>query len=288
MRGVFTFEFWRDKYGPELLIDVMTLEEMPGYAADGFTHRLLYHEILFVEQGGGGLWIDDRESPVRPGMVVFTEQGSIRRWRLDGAVQATALFFTPEFLSETLADTNFIEALSFFGSGPNHLELETADFLRFVGDLRAMKAELPDLRRDSSKVLQAELYRLLVRLDRHYEAAHGRQPGTRASEHIARFRREIEEGFGRRLGVAEYAAQLGITPGHLNDLCTERTGLSASGMIQRRVLAEARRLLAHTDLSVGEIGRRLGFDDPSHFGRYFRRAAGCSPREFRARLGPHP
>ncbi len=47
------------------------------------------------------------------------------------------------------------------------------------------------------------------------------------------------------------------------------------------MLAEARHLLGTTGLSAAEVGYALGFENASHFGRFFRQHAGCSPRAYR-------
>ena len=60
------------------------------------------------------------------------------------------------------------------------------------------------------------------------------------------------------------------------------TGRTAKQVVDDRVALEARRLLACTPLSVAEIGRRLGFPEPTNFGRFFHREVGESPGAFRA------
>jgi AraC family transcriptional activator of pobA len=56
-----------------------------------------------------------------------------------------------------------------------------------------------------------------------------------------------------------------------------------SRLIDARVMREARRNLAYTNLSVSTIAYTLGFTDPAYFSRVFTRALGLSPRAFRAR-----
>jgi AraC family transcriptional regulator len=48
-------------------------------------------------------------------------------------------------------------------------------------------------------------------------------------------------------------------------------------------LKEAERLLA-TNLPLGEIAARVGFEEASSFSRIFRKRYGSSPREYRTRL----
>jgi AraC family transcriptional activator of pobA len=56
-------------------------------------------------------------------------------------------------------------------------------------------------------------------------------------------------------------------------------------IIERR-MAEARGLLAETDLPVAEVARRVGVADPGYFSRLFSRTHGTSPRKWRARPEP--
>jgi AraC-like DNA-binding protein len=61
----------------------------------------------------------------------------------------------------------------------------------------------------------------------------------------------------------------------------ETVGFNA--LVTRARLGEARHLLLHTQLPVGEIGARVGFQSPSAFTRFFTRELGASPSRFRDR-----
>ena len=69
-------------------------------------------------------------------------------------------------------------------------------------------------------------------------------------------------------------------------LRTLQRRLSASGTTYRTVVDElrfneAKKLLENTSARVIDIAAAVGFDDPAHFARMFRRVGGLSPREFR-------
>lgn len=73
-----------------------------------------------------------------------------------------------------------------------------------------------------------------------------------------------------------------MSPGHLNALCRKGRRRSASVLVRERLTLEAKRLLAHSELTAAEIAFRLGFEDPAYFARFFRREAGVPPTTFRA------
>jgi AraC family transcriptional regulator of arabinose operon len=47
-------------------------------------------------------------------------------------------------------------------------------------------------------------------------------------------------------------------------------------------MTRARGLLDRTTLTIAEIARAVGYDDPLYFSRHFRDRHGVSPREYRA------
>ncbi|MGQ3468071.1 helix-turn-helix domain-containing protein, partial [Xanthomonas campestris] len=82
--------------------------------------------------------------------------------------------------------------------------------------------------------------------------------------------------------IARYAAQVGLTPGHLNAVCQRLANASALQLLQRRLMLEAGRSLRYTSMSVQQVAADLGFFDAAYFSRFFARHAGCSPSHFRA------
>jgi AraC-like DNA-binding protein len=66
--------------------------------------------------------------------------------------------------------------------------------------------------------------------------------------------------------------------------------LSKAGLTYQEIVDDVRfesacDLLQNTNLQIGSVSRSVGFDDPSHFSRMFRRVGGLNPVEFRASLG---
>lgn len=93
----------------------------------------------------------------------------------------------------------------------------------------------------------------------------------------------IEENLPRGLSVSEYADMLDITPTHLTRVCRETCGVTASTILQERVISEARRLLEDTDRPVRDIAQALGFTSAAYFTRAFGNRVGATPTAIRAK-----
>ncbi len=93
----------------------------------------------------------------------------------------------------------------------------------------------------------------------------------------------IDRRHAEPLSLRDVARELGMTPGHLTTIVRRRTGRTIGEWIIERRMAEARGLLAETDLPVREVARRVGMPDPGYFSRLFSRTHGASPREWRGR-----
>ena len=91
----------------------------------------------------------------------------------------------------------------------------------------------------------------------------------------------IELRYPRPLSLRDVAAAVNISPGHLTSTVRRQTGRTVQQWITERRMVQARRLLAATDLPIGEVGRRVGFPDAGYFARTFGKAHGMSPARWR-------
>lgn len=275
--------FLRTKYGPEVLVDVDWVGRMPTFLRDSGPHVLDFYDILLVTRGRGSFWLDSRRLPVRPGQVLFTSPGEVRRWDAED-LEGLCLFFPALFLEEFFHDPLFLHRLPYFhvAGGAPALQLAPAAVQRLRRGLSAMRGELRSLRGDSSHLLRARLYETLITLRRLYASAHGDDRPREPHPLAVRYGQAVERDATRSHRVADYARELGVSAGHLNALCRRHLGQSAKQVIRERLLAQARRLLLYSEESAAGVGYALGFQDPSYFTRFFRSATGRTPSAFRS------
>lgn len=83
--------------------------------------------------------------------------------------------------------------------------------------------------------------------------------------------------------VSDYADLLNVTADHLNRIIKSQSSKTAHELIDDMILIEAKAYLKHTALSVAEIAYKLGFSDPSHFNKFFKKLANCTPLQYRGK-----
>jgi len=102
-----------------------------------------------------------------------------------------------------------------------------------------------------------------------------------------RIRRSVElmhTQLDQDLTLKALAAASYLSPFHFARLFKKLTGLSPHNYLAGIRATRAQLLLAETDLSIADIGTRVGYLSGSHFTKAFRTATGTTPREFRQGL----
>lgn len=94
----------------------------------------------------------------------------------------------------------------------------------------------------------------------------------------------IDAHFQDPIRLADVARQVHRSRSHLTDLVRRETGLPVLAWIHERRLAEARKLLLGTPLSVEQVAAQVGYADPTALIRRFKRATGLTPAAWRRAL----
>ena len=91
----------------------------------------------------------------------------------------------------------------------------------------------------------------------------------------------IDDNYKNDFPMTKLAEIAGISPQHLCRLFKETMNMRPNEYVLTHRLNEAKRLLKHSDISIAEISRSVGFSDAGYFSTIFRRQEGISPMEYR-------
>ncbi|GKS90472.1 AraC family transcriptional regulator [Acidovorax sp. SUPP2539] len=251
------------------------------------THRYDFFMLVCITQGECVQWVDFQPFACEQGTFLTLRPGQAHNLGSDEDWEGWIVLFRSEFAMPVSAASGDPALVSDRVGLPEKLLLDQ-DQLRTVS--RSIQQMYEDAHLEASldhvhALLRHQLHALLARLS----LLKGRQrpldepPVSAASQRFQRFQALVEERFANWHQVADYASHLGYTEKSLGRSLAAATGMTAKGWIAARINLEAKRLLVHTDLPIGAIANRLGFDEATNFTKFFKREVRCSPAEFRRR-----
>lgn len=104
---------------------------------------------------------------------------------------------------------------------------------------------------------------------------------TYKSDIISDAQNIIEHNLGGQVSVADLAEKLNINPSYLTRIFKQKLSKSPKEYIIDHKIKRAKELLKYTDVSITDIARSVGFDDPLYFSRLFKKRTNLTPTEYR-------
>ncbi|MFI9787783.1 helix-turn-helix domain-containing protein [Kitasatospora sp. NPDC051984] len=266
-------------------VEVLTLAELRARrdtAADRAFHRPqrpAFHHLLTLDSGTLHHTVDFTEHAVHPGSWLWVRPGQVQQWGELGDADGTLVLFEPGFPDPaTVAAARLDDP---FAAAVLHTTGTSRDALRHA--LRHLEHEYAsgaDLPADIHHALLRHLLAaLLLRLAN--PATPCGSATAEPGETYRRFRHAVEHHFTRTRRVEDYAKALGYSPRTLSRATLAAAGIGAKEFVDRRVVLEAKRLLAHSDTPAARIADHLGFADAANFAKFFHQRTGTTPIAFR-------
>lgn len=249
-------------------------------------HRHNFQEILWVRSGRGQHAIDGQELTIQPNTFYLIAKGQVHQLitgiDLDGLVIRFTDAFLPNFLSQEMGH---YQTVLFNNVTINHtLPIQPDALPNFEKLLHLLLAEFnSNDGRTNQEILRHLLTVLLIKLGKIQKALirEGETAVDEETQLFHRFTLLLEEQFSQTHAVQDYALALNISPRQLSDITHRFVGCTAKHLIEDRLILEAKRLLTFTNLSVKEIAHKLGYKDPSHFSKIFKKKTQTTPQAYK-------
>lgn len=257
------------------------------------THRMtLGFYALFLKKTTGCIinygktvydFDDETVVSFAPGQTV-----GIHRLEDGPAPEAIGLLFHPDFLHRTSLGQK-MKQYSFFSYASNEaLHLSTEERIILQDYMEKIVRELQHpIDKFSKSLIISNIEVLLNYCMRFYE----RQFITREdmnNDALARFERLLDDywdsGTAKQHGlptVKYFADKICLSPNYFGDLVKSETGKTAQEYIQLKIVEMAKNAMLTPALNTKQIADMLGFQQPQHFLRFFKREVGCTPKEYR-------
>lgn len=263
---------------------IQEVDEANGGISDA-PHRHNYYTVIWSYTAKGKHIIDFKEYPIEPQFIFFVSPEQVHQVITEPNSNGIVILFTPEFLQKNSIREDFISNLRLFSNSdetpPLPINENMSQKLKVFAD--AMVSTFKSSADMKFETIGAYLKLFLIECNNHCSLypSDNTQSIEVGRTLVQNFKMLVESHFRTRHLVKDYADMLNVTPGYLNEVIKEAIGKPAKNYIQNRLILETKRMLTFTSKSIKEIGYELGFEDPSHFSKFFKAYTGISFADFK-------
>jgi len=253
--------------------------------------RADYFSFILTKDGSGIYFLDDNNFPFNSKTIYFTNPGHIKSYELNESNEAYIITLTENFLRENVHPEIYDEFPFLLAEIVPPKKLSQQKFEEFE---ILYKQILNEFKRNSefkNKILGNLFAVILLKIKEAFWLNYNPIfEGNRNSQIVKTFKQLLEFEFKKimkkkqsdsKLQVRYFAERLNLHPNYLNSVIKSKTGKTIYEWIVIRTLSTAKSLLKNTTLSAKEIAYRLGFSEPTHFNRFFKRHQDTTPIAYR-------
>lgn len=237
------------------------------------------HQISLWERASGRYLIEDETLSLPARALTLIPAGTAHGFEIDDGSDAVVISLAVGYSTTVLG--NEPEAIWSPLKKPALLPLQ-ADLAQRLDHLfGAIVEEYQFASAYSEEAIACHLRLLLIFANR---LIHLRGDGAIVAQPdalLSSFLRLVDQNLRLRWPVGKYVEALSTTTYLLNAATRQAFGQTASELLRDRLIAEAKRLMLFSKLTVAEVGYALNFYDPSHFGRFFHQQCGEAPAAWR-------
>ena len=259
-------------------------------------HSHDYLALAYFERDGGSLRSGKRNWELRAGDVFVSSPGEVHDPSGLAEAEGWGVFFPAEVLTPSGSGAflswrahpllfPFVAGVDGAGGGARRWIVPEEERPLWSARLSALDQELRERKEGYREAALAHLTLLLVDVARLAAEMMG-DLKLNDEPLLAEVFGFVEERYRDPISLKDVARAVSLSPGHLTTIVRRKTGRTVVAWIAERRLAQARRLLVETDLSAEEVGRSIGYNDPTYFMRSFRRAHGTTPLGWRRASRP--
>ena len=258
--------------------DELLFNELHGERHIDKPHKHDFFVIILFDKASGIHNIDSKDYPINNKEIHILFPGQMHKWQINDGTIGYQLMTERSFFEQFAPYFRFS-----FTNYQNHPVIKISDeaFSKLMYEFNAIKEELKS---ENSLVhlINARAAVIAAIVSKEAEQIFTEFKVYQSNPRFAKFNMLIDEFYKEEKSVVFYAEKLHISANYLNILCKKHLKVSATQLIQQRIIIEAKRLLKSGDLSIKEIAFELGFTDHAYFSNFFKAQTDLTPSEFRS------
>ncbi|WP_155845858.1 helix-turn-helix domain-containing protein [Chryseobacterium gregarium] len=261
---------------------MMPFSAFNGKLKSGLHYKNKFYAVLFFDNADGSIIIDDREFELKSHTFFFINYNQVYYFKDHESIEGEVILFTKSFYNHVYTGNKMIKSDTALHNVSPFISLKSENLSEIKQTLEELRSEYQSHRQARKEILCLLLKVFVLKYIRNSSK---KDLINRSVDHkkkvVDDFNDLVNLHYKELKTTSKYAEKLNINASYLNTLVKEILDITAGQVIKNRIILEAERLLLHSSLSIIEISYELGFNDNSHFGKYFKSVRGVSPNNFR-------
>ena len=283
---------WQQELDPGFPLAV--LEYQVRGAADPM-HWHDHLEIAQVLEGRGRFGLGGRSLPAGPGDVFFIDdsQPHVAHAEPGSVMRLLLVLFRPELIAGPGCREFDLGYLAAFRPDDPGVSPRVAGESELAAEIAPVLAQLAAIWRGHDRTEQQlanaklrEVLALVNRRRRSGPAAVGSRTAATHRDLIRPVLAYVDEHCREPITLEQVAEVVHVSPSRVRHVFKEVTGVGFKEYVTQLRVAEAKRLLVSTDLSVAEVAQAVSYTNLSQFYKVFDRTTSMSPAEYRRYYTP--
>lgn len=240
------------------------------------------HQIIYIASGEANIEVSDHVYTADAGTLMLISRFEQHSTKPHPGCKRYVLWISPELSTEISEEAMMLLTVLINrpGSFHNAVTLREPDeaerlFARITAEKNMSNAE--DFSDYFTELMLMEIMVMVRRSAPEIFAVQRREN----VETVRRLQKLFEQDFAENYTIEKLAQDQHMSPSHLSHIFKSVTGVSVMEYLKSCRIAAAKKYLAQTELSVGEVVECCGFSDSSNFSRTFKANTGVSPSDFR-------
>ena len=259
--------------------------EIGNYAEEGIPQyfRTSHYAVLFVTQGTLSAKFNMIDFEMKAPAAIYIFNDHVLHYNSSSPdLKVRLISFSPVIAEELSLSLHYDNVQYAYARPAAQLDETSMQTIMHYLDLMEilMQKESQERRTTIIKLIQS-LSSFFYEF--HANSLSSQKPFSRSEELAGQFLSLVDIHCHEHHNIKWYADALHLTPVYISNAVKQVTGRTAGDNITDCLIRKAKSLLLTSTLSVQQISDRLGFQNQSHFGTFFRRAVGMSPQKFRRR-----
>jgi AraC family transcriptional regulator, transcriptional activator of pobA len=250
--------------------------------------RANYYSIVMIANGRGRYIMDNCFYDTKASTIYFSNPGHVKGFEIYESIQGYIITFAESFLKQYVHENIFDEFPFLIAEvvPPQYPELSIFQSFDDLGT--QLIQEYKGKSAYKFKIIGSLMVVLLLKIKERFWN-YDKSELYSGSSIVLTFKRNLEAHF-RDLAadkistlyqVQDYADAQHLHPSYLTTVIKSKTGKSVNTWISEKIVAEAQAILSRSGASVQEVAYQLGFKEPGHFSRFFKKHTGITPSDFR-------